>query len=534
MKFVFTIIFYLLISVFIYSESICKVLPINKKQSSGVYVRQGDEVTISVSGKWSLWDKYSLADGEGHDYKANDLGNWGALLGKIGAGDVFYIGNGTTFASQNDGILYLFPNKDKYLIENQSGELDVIITGGTPLDDFKNELAATTRKLVFNPKDGLLSTNILVNSGDFIQIYAIGYWNMWDGVYPEVSAEGHDFLANGEPWGKLYGSIGSSYGESLEYFPIGEKTSYTAVNSGILSLYPFISNYVAVKNGELEIYISGGTEAQEDQIASIDKEVQKYSEQIILNKLNAFRSACKLNTFTIDDRLSDSAVGHAKYMIKNNVFTREQDINNPFFTGVTLEERLKMVGYEGRVREMFCMSDLTADAVELFINSIYHRTRLMDPLMSTFGYGCYKSGDSTIHAFDYGYSEATDDVSSDWTYVAYPEDGAINVNYSWNGIENPDPFPNGTVKPLGAPVTILFKEQISKAEKALITDADNVLVDCFIISPETDINEKKINAISLVPKIPLKANATYLVNVEVKLGSIEEIQSYSWSFTTKE
>jgi len=121
MKFIFTIIFYLLISVFIYSESVCKVLPINKKQSSGVYVRQGDEVTISVSGKWSLWDKYSLADGKGHDYKANDLGNWGALLGKIGAGKVFYIGNGITISSQNEGVLYLFPNKDKYLIENQSG-----------------------------------------------------------------------------------------------------------------------------------------------------------------------------------------------------------------------------------------------------------------------------------------------------------------------------------------------------------------------------------------------------------------------------
>jgi uncharacterized protein YkwD len=513
-----------------WTETITEVKPVNLKQSTGIYIRKGEPVSIEASGKWSLWDKYTLTGPEGHPFTANEYGNWGVLLGQIGSGETFVIGNGIEKTSEDEGLLYLFPNKGKFLIENQSGSLEVFIDGGTSLDDFITTIENQATKFTFDPMEGSLQTNLYIDEGDELTIYAFGSWTMWNGVYPEVNAEGHEFMAEGVPWGKLYGGIGSSFSQYVEIFPAGEITTFTASKSGLLSLFPYISNYVAVKKGSLDVYIIGGRQANTSDIERIDTAVRKNAESVALNRINELRRASELPELEINPFLSQSAYNHAKYMVVNDSFSRNQEEGNPEFTGRTLEERLKKVGYEGKARQMFCQTESPVFAVELFYNTVYHRLRLLNPDLRYFGYGGFKSTDQSIHVFDFGYAE---EGSTEWEKVMYPPNGTPEVKVEWDGNESPDPFPVGTVKPLGSPVTLMLKEQIQKVTRAELVNDQGSLVNSYIITPDTDLNNKSFNAVIIVPKEILDDNTNYNVTIAAEVGPDRVPKEYTWSFTTE-
>ncbi|HOJ64048.1 MAG TPA: CAP domain-containing protein [Spirochaetota bacterium] len=532
MRKIFTFIF-ILGGFLLFAEINVQVFPINKQQSSGVYVRKGESIKIEVKGEWSLWDKYKPVGGEGHPFNANEFGNWGVLLGRIGNGDIFVVGKGTEIKSNNDGILYLFPNKGKYLIENPSGSLNVTIIGGITVEEWINSLLSRGKKIEFDPKNGFLNTKLYIKEGTTLEIYAIGYWTMWDGVYPEVNAEGHEFIANGIPWGKLIGGIGASYGVNNYTFSIGEKNIIKIEKAGLLTLYPHISNYVAVKNGKMDIYIIGGNEATEEEIQKIDNEVRKEIEIKMIDRLNSYRKALGLPDLVINESLSNCAFGHAKYLAINKLFTRDQEQGKPGFTGITFEERLKNSGFIGKAREMFCQTDLSDDPLNLFFNSVYQRLRLMNPEINSVGYGSYRVDDDIIHVFNFGYI-GENDTPVQWDVIKYPNDNATNVNPVWNGIENPDPLPKGTAKPVGIPVSILFKEQIKNVVKAELKDPEGKVIDSILIYPGNDINNKQINSVTIIPKMMLNKFTKYTVYVEVELGASGEKKTFSWSFETGE
>lgn len=525
------IILLIFISFLLFSETEVNVLPINKQQSSGIYVRKGENIKIDVSGEWSLWDKYKLVSAEGHPFKANEFGNWGVLLGRIGNGEVFVVAKGKEFTSNSEGILYLFPNKGKYLIENPSGSLKVKINGGITLEELKNNLLSKGKKIEFDPKDGFINTKIYLEEGTSLEIYAIGYWTMWDGVYPEVSAEGHEFIANGIPWGKLIGGIGSSYGINTYNFSIGEKNIIKVEKAGLLTLYPHISNYVAIKNGKMDIYIIGGKEVTDEEIIKIDNDIRKGFEETMVSNINSYRKGIGLPELKIEESLSNTAFGHAKYLALNKLFTREQENGKPGFTGVSFEDRLKSNGFIGKAREIFCQTDIYYNPVDLLFSSVYQRLRLMNPEIKSIGYGAYRVEDDMIHVFDFGYLEENE-VPIEWEAIKYPNDNVTGINPVWDGIENPDPLPQGTPKPVGMPITILFKKEIKNIVKAELKDVNNNIVDCFLISPDNDINNKRINAVVLIPKMILNKSSKYNVYVEVELGAQGEKKNFSWSFET--
>lgn len=533
MKFRLSIFLVFIVSAFLFSEVKVDVVPIGKKQNSGIYVKKGDSLKITVEGKWSLWDKYKLVGGEGHPVNAGELGNWGALLGKIGSGKIFYIGQGIDLVSNEEGILYLFPNKGKYLIEKASGNLQVTIDGGKKIDDFITELSSKSTKFTFDPQNGVLQTGLYFEAGSDIEIYAIGKWTMWDGIYQETNAEGHEFefTADGIPWGKLFGGIGSSTGQFIDTFSIGDKTVTKASKSGILSFYPFIGNYVSVKNGKMDIYVLGGKKATEDNIKTADSEVKAQFQKIALDKLNSYRKALALPELQINENLSNSALEHAKYLVLNNTFEREEEQGKLNFTAATFEDRLVKFGYEGKAKEMFCLIDSTEGAVDLFIDTIYHRLKLMDPELKYLGYGSYKQGEKTIHVFDFGYAK-DGEINAAWEKLVYPLENANDVKIEWSGLENPDPLPQGTVKPLGYPISILLKDQITKVLDAKLLDSKGETVDSFIISPENDINNKQLNAVIIIPKKILTNDTQYTVNIKVTVGAANTEKNYSWNYKT--
>ena len=79
----------------------------------------------------------------------------------------------------------------------------------------------------------------------------------------------------------------------------------------------------------------------------------------------------------------------------------------------------------------------------------------------------------------------------------------------------------------------MFNKKIKKALKSELIDENGKAIACFIITPETDLNNKRLNAIILVPKEVLCFNTKYTVNIEVKTGEHQENNTYKWSFTTE-
>ncbi len=533
MKYIVIIMILIIYPIFmIFPETVINVYPTGKMQTSGLYVKKGDVIKFEVSGEWTLWDKYKPVGGEGHQFIANEYGNWGALLGKIGNGQSFVIGKSKEITSQDEGVLYLYPNKGLYKLENQSGSLSVKINGGLPITDFKNQLTTNGIKVSFNPKDKIVITDLFVESGDKIDIYAFGEWTMWDGIYQEVGPEGHEFSTNGIPWGKLYGGIGTSYGEFTEIFPIGEKTQFVVTKNGVISLFPYIDNYSANEKGNLEIFIKGARNASNTDKEKIDKDIKQRIEIQVLTKINEIRTLASLPRVEIDPILSQSASDHAKYLILNNKFTREENKGDVNFTGATLEERLNILGYKRPSKEMFCQADKATDTIDLFMNTVYHRLRLLNPDLKYLGYGTYKLKDNEIHVIDFGYLNENEEKFK-WEVIFYPANNSTEIKTNWSGEENPDPLPLGTQKPLGYPVSIVFKEKINNVSKAELIDETGNKINSFIITPLNDINNKNFNAVIIVPKEVLKNNIKYVVIVNVNLGKDKVEKDYSWSFITE-
>ncbi len=509
------------------------IMPINQKQSSQIFIRKDDKIQIKATGKWSLLEKYDLVGPEGHQITANDLGNWGTLLGVIGDNPPFVIGQGLEFSSQFEGVLYLYPNKGDYKIDNPKGYLEVTIDGGIELDKFKKQIGYKAKKFTFNAIDKMLVTNIYITKGDTLEIYAFGEWTMWKDAYPVESANGHEtFISNGVRWGKLYAGIGSSFGYFAENISIGEKAKFQINETGILSFYPYLDNYEAVPDGNLEIYILGGKEADDSLKNEVNEKITKNIEEKIISRLNEIRTGCSLPTFEINKILSETARNHAKYIAINNSLEREEQEDNPGFTGKTVEDRTMAKGFENKCTEAFCITDDPINALDIFIDSVYHRLKFLYPYIKYIGYGTYKENNVNVHVFDLGFI-GEKDTDPNWETMMFPFNESTDVKTSWSGLENPDPFPSGTEKPTGYPASILFSYELKKIVKAEMVDEDGKQVSIYLITPDNDINKKQTNSVTLVPKKPLNFDTRYIINVTVKLGEKEEEKKYSWSFITE-
>ena len=362
MKKSFLLVILLILNISIFADVVVDVLPIAKKQSTNLYFKKGENLNITVTGKWTLWYRYNLVGPEGHPDATTDYGNWGLLLGKIGGGETFVVGSSKNLTSDADGVLYLFPNKGKFLIEKESGSLKASISGGQNVNDLIKSFPPNTKKITYNPKNGILNTNLYFSENENIEIFAFGIWNMWDNYYKDTNAEGHifeGFRPENILWGKLFGGIGSTYGYFFQNCDRRKNTIQTS-QAGILSLFPYTGNYESIKSGSLDIYIIGGRDATSDDNKKSDDKAKLITTDLALSKINEYRTLLNLPTVVIDPKLSQTAFNHSKYVAVNNSFSHNEDSNLPSYTGFSFKDRLEGVDYKGRAREMFCQIDSTS------------------------------------------------------------------------------------------------------------------------------------------------------------------------------
>lgn len=255
-------------------------------------------------------------------------------------------------------------------------------------------------------------------------------------------------------------------------------------------------------------------------------------ERSALAHVNLYRVRAGLPALGYNSTLAAAAVQHANYIVRNpesKSDAHHQTAGLPLFFGRGPGDRARYFTYPGGVAEVINFVDRAEDAVDGWMESLYHRLPLLYPGITEVGYGVSGVGSDQVNVMLVGPLNNTPGA------ILWPQPGQNQVPTSWNGAESPDPFdlyPDAT-KPVGYTISLTFGGQVDRLTlaQASLRDA-NGDVPVHRFSPGQD--PRLTDSVALVPTAPLKPVTTYTVFMagEVDLGTGIQPFEYRWSFTT--
>jgi hypothetical protein len=185
------------------------------------------------------------------------------------------------------------------------------------------------------------------------------------------------------------------------------------------------------------------------QYGSIRAEDSTPQEQAIA-RLNELRAHAQVPLVQADPALQSAAEAHAAYYALNGFSGHYQESHVPGFLGETPLDRIRTAGFAGR-----CSGESAATigndpvaAVESLVNSVYHRTIMLNPALIFVGFG--QSAEGSV--FNFG--GCLDREQAIESIVIYPGNGQADVPTAFLPIiERPNPLPDieGYV---GSPITV--------------------------------------------------------------------------------
>ena len=249
---------------------------------------------------------------------------------------------------------------------------------------------------------------------------------------------------------------------------------------------------------------------------------------VALNTENTLRLAMGLGCAAIAPPLVQSAQAHCDYYTQNQGSMCEADSphdeieNCPGFTGTGLGQRIKAAGYmlSGSASECMAFLDDPERSVMTFVNSVYHRTPILDPWMRDFGYG-HSDGCDTI---DFGTG-----TKSDKTVTAvYPYPGQTGIPTSFDGSrEGPEPPMPASGWPSGFPVTVYAQSFTVESHVITVDGMADPLPHQWLDDDDPTLPSY---AKFLYTDAPMMANTTYHVTITGTLSGAAK--TFDWTFTT--
>jgi len=247
-----------------------------------------------------------------------------------------------------------------------------------------------------------------------------------------------------------------------------------------------------------------------------------------LNTENELRLAMGLDCAIIALPLVQSAQAHCDYYTQNQgddmceAPSAHDEIEGcPGFTGEGPGERIDAAGYMGGGwSECMAFTDDPERSVMMFVNSVYHRTPILDPWMRDFGYG-HNDGCDTI---DFGTGTKTDNAKT----AVYPYDGQTGVPTSFDGSrEGPEPPEPPSGWPSGLPITVYARNFTAESHVITLEGSTDPIAHQWLDEDDPTLPSY---AKFLYTDAPMTANTTYHVVVS---GTIDgSAKTFDWSFTT--
>lgn len=254
-----------------------------------------------------------------------------------------------------------------------------------------------------------------------------------------------------------------------------------------------------------------------------------------LAAVNTVRVASGAGCVNLVNTISNGATAHCNYYAM--YMMGDMCISNPHgevmscagFTGASPGARSKAAGYTlGGGGEVMAFFNNPQSAVDIWVNSVWHRTPLLDPSTGDMGYGAAKGCD----VIDFGRGV----MAPANTLVVYPYDGQTNVATNFNGA-NEGPMPPAPTSgwPSASPVSVHGKA-LMITEHTLTIDGqtapiEHVWLDVNATIVAADMQRQLTNVNFMYANMPFAANTKYRVKlVGTYAGGMP--LSKEWTFTT--
>jgi hypothetical protein len=245
-----------------------------------------------------------------------------------------------------------------------------------------------------------------------------------------------------------------------------------------------------------------------------------------LARINYYRALVGVPPARLDPALMQSASGHANYVKLNGWGeTHNETPGKPGFTGADMQDRADHFGYNGWVNEdMAAIGDPVA-AVDGLMNTVSHRTPILEPAYTDIGYG-FATGKNAVDVISFG--STTGKYTFDPPVIQFPPDNYGSFGTTFWG-ESPNIF-SGVSFPIGNPITLTYRGTGKMAlvpEESKLVGPDGSPIDA-VTTVGTTYTTRATYIIAA--RKPLTKNTTYTVTMTYTIDGNK--QSRTWSFTT--
>lgn len=239
----------------------------------------------------------------------------------------------------------------------------------------------------------------------------------------------------------------------------------------------------------------------------------------LLDIVNTYRAAHRLEALRLDDNLCHMADGHALFMSSNHLLSHRQSPTMANFTGIDLAARAATIHWQDELSELvgYASTSLT-DAVQAIFDSPCHRSRFLKPGSLTLGasaegqYVCLLIGGE-----------------SNKKTVVSPPDGATDIPTTWYGSSDfagTRTGPGGTK--FGYPIVYVANGSTLAVSQVTLRDQSGENTEVIVRDPSND--HHYTDGLAVIPTTPLRPSTTYSLSLDLLVNG--ERKMLSTSFTT--
>lgn len=250
-----------------------------------------------------------------------------------------------------------------------------------------------------------------------------------------------------------------------------------------------------------------------------------------LQHANALRAQVGLAPLTYDTPLGAASERHARYLVANPTQRRinphAEQPGTPLYFGADGGERARFFGADVGTDEVINFDRRAEDAVDGWMDTLYHRLAIIAPGATTMGYGVASGAGGPVNVLLAGLGDRPTAGT-----VAWPYPGQTGVRTAWAGLEEPDPlrlYP-GVQGPVGYTVTLTFGGSPKSLTLTTGTLRTSTGSDVPVMRFDPVNDDQLHDTVSLLPYKPLLPGTAYTVHLAGKVDGAA--YDKTWSFTT--